>query len=180
MTTNFKDFEALRPQLLALSRALTRRMRARVDPEDMVQTVLTEIYAKLQQGKEIQNPHSYANQALKNRILDEVRRFRHKLEHGWPGQGPSDDEGGQTWEPVDPRGVDPHRDPLVKQLLGRLEEHERCFLWRVIFEERSVRDARELCGWPDKSPYFHLRRLLDRLRAQVELPPDDESEGGHE
>lgn len=170
MTTNFKDFEALRPQLLALSRALTRRMRARVDPEDMVQTVLTEIYAKLQQGKEIQNPHSYANQAIKNRILDEVRRHRHKLERGWPG---ADDEGGQTWEPVDPRGLDPHRDPLVKQLLGQLEDKERCFLWRVVFEERSVRDARELCGWPEKSPYFHLRRLLDRLRAQVELPPDE-------
>lgn len=165
MATDYNDFEALRPQLLALARALRSRMRASIDPEDLVQAVLTEIYAKLKSGKEIRNPHSYANMAIKNRLLDSVRRMSHKLEMAWP-RSPGDDS---SWEPPDKRAVHPGLDPEIRDVLARLDEGERCFLWRVVFEQHSVPSAQKLCGWPDKSPYFHLRRLLDGLRPHVGL-----------
>ena len=53
---NYSDFESLRPQLLGLARMLLSSARVRIEPEDLVQTVLTEIYAKLQTGTEIKNP----------------------------------------------------------------------------------------------------------------------------
>lgn len=160
MSLNYNDFEALRPGLTTLARIMLRNARARLEAEDLVQTVLTEIYAKLEQGVEIANPKAYANMALKNRALDEIRRFHNKYERAWP-ENPIE---GQSWEPPDPRALDPEHDPLMREVLSKLAEGERCFLWRVVFEQRSVHDAQAQCGWPDKSPYFHYKKLLDRLR----------------
>lgn len=165
MATDYNDFEALRPQLLGLARALCRRLRAKIDPEDVVQTVLTEIFAKLESGHEIKNPKSYANQALKNRILDAVRRHAHQYEQPFP-----ESREGDPWEPGDPRSLDPAADPELKELFEQLEPGERCFLWRVVFEQRSVPEAQRMCGWPEKSPYFHLRKLLERVRPLLGLP----------
>ena len=140
-------------------------MRASVDAEDLVQAVLTEIYAKLKAGGTIRNPHSYANMAIKNRLLDSVRRMSHKLEKSWPRSDADD----MSWEPADNRSVHPSLDPEIRDVFARLAEGERCFLWRVVFEQHSVPTAQQMCGWPDKSPYFHLRRLLDGLRPHVGL-----------
>lgn len=163
----YSDFEALRPRLIGLARILLRNARVRIDPEDLVQTVLTEIYAKLEAGVEIANPKAYANMALKNRALDEIRRFHNKYEHGWP----TDVAEGVDWEPPDRRALDPDVDPIVRDVLEQLEEKERCFLWRVVFEQRSVHEAQEMCGWPEKSPYFHYKKLLERIRVMMGEDP---------
>ena len=170
MTKTYNDFEELRPQLLALARTVLSGVRARLEPEDLVQTVLAEIYAKLQQGAEIRNPRAYANMALKNRALDEMRRFHNKYERGWP----ADSEDRPSWEPEDPRSVDADLDPALRELLAQLPPEERCFLWRVVFEERAVHEAQKLCGWPPRSPYFHYRKLLERLRPLVGLDREKE------
>jgi RNA polymerase sigma factor (sigma-70 family) len=162
---DFSEFEALRPRLLGLARIMLRNARVRIDPEDLVQTVFAEIYAKLEEGKEIKNPSAYANSALKNRALDEIRRFHNKYEHEWPTH-PDD---GSDWEPPDPSAIDALLDPEVRDVLQKLEEHERCFLWRVVFEQRAVYEAQKLCGWPPKSPYFHYRKLLAKLRTMMGL-----------
>lgn len=164
---NYSDFEVLRPRLLGLARILLRNVRARIDPEDLVQTVLTEIYAKLEAGTEIANPKAYANMALKNRALDEIRRFHNKYEHAWPTTHADD----QAWEPPDPAALDPDADPIVRDVLMQLPAAERCFLWRVVFEQRSVHEAQEMCGWPDKSPYFHYKKLLERIRVMMGEDP---------
>ena len=169
MTKNYSDFESLRPQLLALARILLRGVRVRIEPEDLVQTVLAEIYAKLEQGTEIKNPQAYAGSALKNRALDEMRRFHNKYEQSWP----ADRESAYEWEPPDPNSVPPELDPALRDLLSHLEPHERCFLWRVVFEQRAVHEAQELCGWPPKSPYFHYRKLLERVRELIGLEPKE-------
>jgi len=173
VTKNYNDFEALRPQLLGLARSVLAGARARVEPEDLVQTVLAEIYAKLQQGTEIRNPQAYANMAIKNRALDEMRRFHNKYERAWP---PLSEEA-QPWEPPDASAVAAEQDPALRDLLASLSPEERCFLWRVVFEERAVHDAQKLCGWPPKSPYFHYRKLLDRIRPLMGLDRDSEPEG---
>jgi DNA-directed RNA polymerase specialized sigma24 family protein len=173
VTKNYSDFEALRPQLLALARSVLAGVRARLEPEDLVQTVLAEIYSKLQQGAEIRNPRAYANMAVKNRALDEMRRFHNKYERAWPRGA----EESQPWEPLDPSAADAEIDPEMREVLSRLSPEERCFLWRVVFEERAVHDAQRLCGWPPRSPYFHYRKLLDRIRPLMGVgrdPEDDE------
>ncbi len=145
---------------MVLARAILRSARVRLEPEDLVQIVLAEIYQKVQAGRQIDNPRAYANMALKNRALDEIRRFHNKYEHAWP----TDSEGEQSWEPPDANSVAADLDPAIRDVLMHLDEQERCFLWRVVFEQRSVHEAQEMCGWPEKSPYFHYRKLLDRLR----------------
>jgi len=172
VTVNFEQFEKLRPQMLGLARALLRNLRVRLDAEDLVQTVLTEIYSKLKQGTEIKSPHSYANVAIKNRVRDEIRRFHNKYEDSWPE--PLED--GPGWEPPDPAQVPQDQQPLLEAVMNHLEPGERCFLWRIVFEQRGVKEAQELCGWPEKSPYFHYRKLLDKVRtflgARDDTPQD--------
>jgi len=58
-------------------------------------------------------------------------------------------------------------------VLLHLEPPERCFLWRVIFEQRAVHEAHELCGWPPRSPYFHYRKLLERVRELMGMEPKE-------
>lgn len=168
MAENYNDFEQLRPQLLALARTVLRNTRVRIEAEDLVQTVLTEIYGKLAEGTVIKNPAAYACCAVKNRAVDEIRRFHNKFEREWPALG----EEAQPWEPIDPTAIDPERDPVLRDVLLALEPQERCFLWRVVFEQRSVHEAQELCGWPPKSPYFHYKKLLDRIRPMLGLEPE--------
>ena len=170
LSRNFSDFEALRPQLLGLARVILRHSRVRIDPEDLVQTVLAEILQKLQEGAEIKNPGGYASCALKNRALDEIRRFHNKYEQAWP-QSTGEEGETRTWEPPDSGWTDPSLDPMLRDVLAQLEPGERCFLWRVVFEERAVQEAQGLCGWPEKSPYFHLRKLLDRIRPLIGVEP---------
>ena len=114
MAGKYSDFEALRPQLLSLARLMLRDVKVRVEAEDLVQTVLTEIYAKLEAGAEIKCPQAYANCALKNRLVDEMRRFHNKLEREWPTQGDED----QAWEPIDPGAIAPDDDPALTALLA--------------------------------------------------------------
>jgi len=170
---NYSDFEALRPQLLALARTVLAGARARMEPEDLVQTVLAEIYSKLQEGTEIRNPQAYASMALKNRALDEMRRFHNRYERAWPTRG----EEATAWEPLDTRAVAAEMDPALREILSSLTPEERCFLWRVVFEERAVHDAQRMCGWPPRSPYFHYHKLLDRLRPLMGLDSVPEPEG---
>jgi RNA polymerase sigma factor (sigma-70 family) len=153
--------------MTGLARILLRNARARIEPEDLVQTVLTEIYAKLEAGADIKNPVAYANMSIKNRALDEIRRFHNRYEHAWP----SEPDSGAAWEPPDRAAMDAERDPIVRDVLARLEPEKACFLWRVVFEQRSVHDAAEQCGWPEKSPYFHYKKLLDQIRPMVGLEP---------
>jgi len=170
---NYSDFEQLRPWLTAVAQVLLRNARARIEPEDLVQTVLTEIYATLEAGTVIANPSAYANMALKNRALDEIRRFHNNYERAWPTLGGDE---GHAWEPPDPAALDPASDPIVRSVLDKLAPQERCFLWRVVFEGRSVGDAQALSGWPKKSPYFHYKKLLEQIRPMLGLARDGEKQ----
>jgi len=168
VSINYSDFESLRPQLLSLARIILRNSRVRIDPEDLVQTVLAEILQKLGEGADIKNPAGYASCALKNRALDEIRRFHNKYEQGWP-QSTGEEGEVRTWDPADPGWLEPGLDPGLRDIFAQLAPGEQCFLWRVVFEERAVQEAQGMCGWPEKSPYFHLRKLLDRIRPLIGL-----------
>jgi DNA-directed RNA polymerase specialized sigma24 family protein len=156
----FAAFAALRPQLVRQAALLLRGSRVRTQPEDLVQTVMAKILTGLRAGtlqaEAVQSPRSFAYRCLHNLFLDELKAHRTKLE-------------GEYVEPDRPAHDGPgHEGSLVwKQVLTRLAPGEGCFLSRVIVEERSVFDAQQLCRWPDKAPYYHLKLLLDRVREMI-------------
>jgi DNA-directed RNA polymerase specialized sigma24 family protein len=154
-----EDFEALRPELLRLARALLRGSRVRLEPEDLVQTVLLRIHAAAAAGKlAADSPRHFAFAALRNLFLDEVRRHSHQREL-------HDDKAGADRPDLRGHGASAVE---VADLLGRLEPHERRFLELVVFEEMGVGEAQAAAGWPPKSPYYHLRLLLERLARLME------------
>ncbi len=163
---DYEVFERLRPDLLALARTLLRGSRLRLEPEDLVQTILTKIFAALHGGgytlSSIESPRRFAFRALKNQFLDEVQRFCHTREllHL--------ERDGAPPEPAAPVAGAPDQVPELANLLAKLAPHERCFLLRVVFEERSVEEAQRLCGWPPRSPFYHYRALLARLAGLLD------------
>ena len=169
MGATYSDFEQLRPEMLRLATTLLQNARVRVEPEDLVQTVLAEVYRKLQQGKDIRRAKAYAFSSIKNRSLDEIRRFHNKYEQAWP-TGPGEQ---QVWEPIAFEHADELQDPGLQRVFSSLPLAERCFLWRVVFEERAVKEAQKMCSWPDKSPYFHYKKLLEKLRPLLGLSSGD-------
>jgi DNA-directed RNA polymerase specialized sigma24 family protein len=160
---DFHAFEALHADLLRLARVLLRGSRVRTSPEDLVQGVLTRILAALRAGTlradAIESPRSFAYASLRNLFLDEVKAHRTRFEE-------SLEEATEAGAPPPARAAG-GPSLLVKQVLGRFEPKERCFLLRVVFEERSVTEAQTLCGWPPLSPYYQLRLLLDRAREML-------------
>ena len=162
MADDFAAFEALRPDLLRLAAILLRGSRVRATPEDLAQTVLTRILANLRGGtlraSAIESPRSFAYAALRNLFLDEVKAHRTRLEDALV----EPEDGGPAL-----RARDTGPSLAVRQVLARLSAGERCFLTRVVIEERSVGEAQSLCGWPERSPDYHLRLLLDRAREML-------------
>jgi DNA-directed RNA polymerase specialized sigma24 family protein len=158
-TADFAVFEALRPDLLRVARALLRGSRVRLGPEDLVQGALTRILAGLDAGTvrldAVESARGFAFAAVRNLFLDEVKAHRTRFEDAL-------DSGVRAPAPA---AASPSL--LVQQILEQFEPPARCFLMRVVFEERSVGEAQGLCGWPDRSPYYHLKLLLDRAREAV-------------
>jgi DNA-directed RNA polymerase specialized sigma24 family protein len=157
----YAAFVALRPELLRVARALLKGSRIRLEPEDMVQTVLTRILAGLRDGRiqpdTIQSPAHFAFASLRHFFLDELKAARTRLE--------STTADAAAERAAAPAGGQPSL--LLRQILGRFSVEERCFLVRILVEERSVPESQRMCGWPPVTPYYQLERLLDRARGIV-------------
>jgi DNA-directed RNA polymerase specialized sigma24 family protein len=155
-------FEALRPDLLRLARALLRGSRVRAGADDLVQTVLTRILAAVDAGSlrldTIQSPRHFAYAALRNLFFDEVKAWRTQRE----------EQTGSIERVAPPAPADAAAPSLlIRQVLAVFDPPERCFILRVLVEERSVGEAQKLCGWPPRSPYYHLQLLLERAREAL-------------
>lgn len=152
----FAAFAALRPQLVRQASVLLRGSRVRTQPEDLVQAVLTKILGGMRAGTlqpdAVQSPRAFAYRSLHNLFLDEVKAHRTRLEEDYEAaEEPAREGESLVW----------------KQVVQKLEPGERCFLTRVIVEERSVGEAQQLCRWPAKAPYYHLKLLLERAREMI-------------
>jgi RNA polymerase sigma factor (sigma-70 family) len=155
-------FEALRPELLGLASVLLRMSRVRCSPEDLVQSALLRIYTGLLEGRldvtALVSPRQFAYVVLKNLFRDELRAARTRLEDLLDAEQERRFE--ETAASSDD-GVE------LGDLLSRFSPCERCFLYCVFVESRPVVEAAALCGWPDASPYYHLRQLLARIRVMT-------------
>jgi RNA polymerase sigma factor (sigma-70 family) len=161
---DYTVFVALRPEMLGMARAILRGSNVRTDPEDLVQTVLAKILAAIQAGTlpVIESPRHFAYRALKNQFLDDVRRLAHSNELLA--------RDGEQVDTADRGALQSIGNVELRQVLEKLTEQERCFVLNALIEERSVFDAQRHCGWPPRSPYYHLRLLLAKMRELLAVP----------
>jgi DNA-directed RNA polymerase specialized sigma24 family protein len=156
-------FEELRADMMRMAGAILRGARTRMTAEDLVQAVLGKIWAGLSAGTldvdSIGSPRHFAYASLKNQYLDIVRGAAHAREHL------RHDDTIREQASTEPHPGD--RVALSRALIA-LGEDERRFLVRVVVEGDSVEGAQRALGWPPRSPHYHLRTILARLRAELE------------
>jgi len=172
-----KFFDALRFELESRARMLlagaSRHREGALSPDDLVQEALSRILSNYDEASLRERPHNQLMalvwRTMRNIVIDESRKKAALLDDPKADDGPS--RGLEAR--VDPTQVDPEetllgerRETAVKAELGRLSPEERCFITSVL-ETDSVPAAQKKCGWPPKSPYYVLKKLLDRLRGSL-------------
>jgi RNA polymerase sigma factor (sigma-70 family) len=154
-----RELEELRRTLLARARVLVRDVRSpRLDAEELVQDVMEKVVERLRRGPAIENLSGYALVSLSNRLVDLIRRGAR--------EAPMPDEGARPEERAAP--PDAASDPEIRDVLEKLPPKERCFLWKVVFEDVAVQTAQKQCGWPPRAPFYHLERLLQRVARMID------------
>lgn len=169
-------FDALKLELESRARMLIssqRRTReGQMSPDDLVQETLTRLLQSYDEKALRDRPHNQlmalAWRTMKNLLIDESRKKAALLEDPRGEDSPR-------------RGLEAHPDPsappdaslaehqkheAVQRELAKLSPEERCFLGTVL-ETDSVPAAQKRCGWPPKSPYYVLKKLLEKLRGEL-------------
>ncbi len=158
----------LRVQLESRARIVAGGSRSRLSPDDLVHDTVAKLLASYgEEGLRARSQDqllSLAWRTMKNLAIDAARRRTEVLASGHDGEAP---------DPVDSRGLADEtlaaerRGARVREVLAALSDEERCFLVHVL-ETDSVPAAQRHCSWPEKSPYYVLRKLLDGLRGELE------------
>jgi len=153
---------------------LAGRARARAGAlleEDLVQEGLTRLLSSYGEADLRARSHdqlmSLAFRTMKNLVIDTARKKSEYLEAGKkdknqrPGREPKSQAPNPEIELGRARAVS-----AVRQQVAGLAPEERCFLETVLATD-SVPAAQSHCGWPPKSPYYVLRKLMARLRGEL-------------
>jgi DNA-directed RNA polymerase specialized sigma24 family protein len=177
-----KFFDALRFELESRARMLLagqRRYReGALSPDDLVQEAMSRILSNYDETSLRERPHNQLMalvwRTMRNIVIDASRKKAALLEDPRP-----DDSGDASSSRVlasraDDAQASPEeallgdrRQAAVQAQLGLLSPEERCFISTVL-ETDSVPAAQKKCGWPPKSPYYVLKKLLERLRGALE------------
>ncbi len=172
-----KFFDALRFELESRARMLlagaSRHREGALSPDDLVQEALSRILSNYDEASLRERPHNQLMalvwRTMRNIVIDESRKKAALLEDPKADDGPARTLEGRP----DPTQANPEqtllgerRDAAIKGELGRLTPEERCFITTVL-ETDSVPAAQKKCGWPPKSPYYVLKKLLERLRVAL-------------
>jgi len=173
-------FTALRAELEVRARMLlagaSRHREGRFVPDDLVQEALSKLLASYDEASLRERPHNQlmalAYRTMRNLVIDGARKKSAVLADERP-----DDQGGIGAQ-LAGRAADPEQasaeDTLIHEArvgkmrgaLAELDSNERCFI-DCVMETDSVPAAQKKCGWPDKSPYYVLKKLFERLRGAV-------------
>ena len=138
-------------------------------PDDLVQEGLAKLMSAYDEASLRERPFNQlmalAYRTMRNLVIDQGRRKGAYLD----GRRDEDDRERPTpdYAPLaDAVLDDAERVSRLHAELGRLSPEERCFLTTVMATD-SVPAAQKRCGWPPKSPYYVLRRLLTELRSAL-------------
>lgn len=148
--------EELHAPLLGRATLLVRGLRPpRPDPAELVSEAVRRLLGRYVDA-DIESVSGLAFTTLKNVVFDIARKGR-KFDGGF-----IEDDG----EVVDPGRHEP--DPFVRRALERLSDRERCVAVRAGIEGTAVPEAFKLCGWQTRSPYAEYKKILDRLKTELE------------
>lgn len=175
-----KFFVALRLELESRARMLlagqSRHREGALSPDDLVQEALSRILSNYDEASLRERPHNQLMaliwRTMRNIVIDESRKKAALLTEDKPGANPGQSTGTVATR-HDAALVSPEEELLaerrqsaVQAELARLSPEERCFI-QCVLETDSVPAAQKKCGWPPKSPYYVLKKLLDRLRPTL-------------
>lgn len=171
-----KFFDALRFELESRARMLlagaSRNREGALSPDDLVHEALARILSNYDEPSLRARPHNQLMalvwRTMRNIVIDEGRKKAALLEDGRADDNPGRSIAGRPDEALDveTKLVAEGRDAAVRGELARLTPEERCFITTVL-ETDSVPAAQKKCGWPPKSPYYVLKKLLDRLKEAL-------------
>lgn len=183
-------FQSLRAELESRARMLlsgaSRHREGALSPDDLVQEALARLMSNYDEASLRERPKNQLMalvwRTMRNIVIDESRKKAALLED------PKADDGAaaprsiasrpdEAASPADALG-DKRRNDAVQAELQRLTPEERCFLSTVL-DTDSVPAAQKKCGWPPKSPYYVLKKLLERLRDALSAwAPDGAGSAG--
>jgi DNA-directed RNA polymerase specialized sigma24 family protein len=170
-------FASLRAELEMRARMLLaggpRHREGRMSPDDLVQECLGKLLASYDEASLRERPHNQlmalAYRTMKNLVIDEGRKKAAVLadDPSASGVDKAVERSADTSETSPEEALaDAGRAQAVRTALDALSPQERCFVTCVI-DTDSVPAAQKKCGWPDKSPYYVLKKLFERLRGAV-------------
>ena len=170
MVTSNTFFNSLRGEMALRARLLLSGgggKAGRMMPDDLVQEALAKLLTAYGEESLCSREHNslmaLAYRTMRNLVIDQGRKKGAYL------VGDDEENERRTLQTVDSAPLADElteqgtRALLVREALKGLEPAERCFILHVL-ETDSVPSAQKHCGWPPKSPYYQLRRLMDGLR----------------
>ncbi len=171
-------FDGLRAEMemrarILLGRGPTHR-EGRMTTDDLVHEAIAKMLANYDEASLRERPHNQmmalAYRTMRNLVIDEGRKKAALLETGraddeGPGRALADRADTATPSAEEDLTARARKDAVASQL-ALLTPEERCFIMGVL-ETDSVPLAQKRCGWPPKSPYYVLKKLMDQLRGAL-------------
>lgn len=171
-----KFFDALRFELESRARMLlagaSRHREGALSPDDLVQEALSRILSNYDEASLRERPHNQLMalvwRTMRNIVIDEGRKKAALLEDSKADDNPARGiEARPDGQPdAETALIGEQRLAAVRTELAQLSPEERCFITTVL-ETDSVPAAQKKCGYPPKSPYYVLKKLLERLRGTL-------------
>ncbi|MCA9518457.1 MAG: sigma-70 family RNA polymerase sigma factor [Myxococcales bacterium] len=175
MTRRDPFFDHLQAEMAMRARLLlagaNRGKSGRMLPEDLVQEALAKLLNAYDEASLRERPFNQlmalAYRTMRNLMIDQGRKKAAYLEDARDDdlERPTPDEAPLA----DSLLEDEQRSTRLREQLAKLSPEERCFLTNVMTTD-SVPAAQKSCGWPPKSPYYVLKKLLAQLREGFEEP----------
>jgi len=177
IATSFTSFLPGAPSTPSWLRTLTQPLTAwairfaregrvtSVDPQDLAQEAICRMVATYGADKLAATPgpvlRAIAWRSLRNMVVDESRKKGRR-----PTTGAIDDVADPA-PGIDAVVVQQQRAEQLQRALASLASEERAFVLAVM-QLDSVPAAQKQVGWPQRSPYYQLKLIFERLRASVE------------
>jgi RNA polymerase sigma-70 factor, ECF subfamily len=168
-------FDSLvRAHSLALLRFARAQLQEESDAEDVVHDVFVRLWADRERLHVDRSVHAYLLAAVRNRVIDRLRRFR--LERRWVQPMPVNGEGDDRGHPSavhDPRAQsDPaalaELDAAIRRLVADLPERGRTAFLLCREQGLSYAEAAEVMGIGAGTVKTHMVRALAVLRSSLQ------------
>jgi RNA polymerase sigma-70 factor (ECF subfamily) len=152
-----------------VSKIVRSNLPRRSDEEDLIQTVLTRVFRKLDQFSGRVPLRHWVSRIAVNACLNMIRYEKRRPEIRMADLGEDEAKAVQNLatsaEPLDSSLGFAARD-LVQQLVGCLRPKERLLVRLVYLEGLTIQAASEATGWSEGAVTMRISRAKARMRAR--------------